>query len=38
MYMFKSYGGGGTVNNVALKNFAGHSNTCTLDLDAQWSP
>ncbi|EWZ79032.1 polygalacturonase [Fusarium oxysporum f. sp. lycopersici MN25] len=37
MYMFKSYGSSGTVNNVALKNFAGHSNTCTLDLDAQWS-
>jgi rhamnogalacturonan hydrolase len=37
MYMFKSYGGSGTVNNVALKNFAGHSNAYTLDLDAQWS-
>ncbi|PNP78638.1 hypothetical protein FNYG_07984 [Fusarium nygamai] len=37
MYMFKSYGGSGTVNNVALKSFAGHSNAYTLDLDAQWS-
>jgi rhamnogalacturonan hydrolase len=37
MYMFKSYGGSGTVNNVALKNFAGHSNAYTLDLDAEWS-
>lgn len=37
MYMFKSYGGSGTVANVELKNFIGHSNAYTLDLDATWS-
>ncbi|KAF4998786.1 hypothetical protein FDECE_11714 [Fusarium decemcellulare] len=37
MYMFKSYGGSGTVSNVALNNFIGHSNAYTLDLDATWS-
>ncbi|KAM0212481.1 hypothetical protein ACHAPA_008805 [Fusarium lateritium] len=37
MYMFKSYGGSGTVSNVALKNFQGHSNAYSLDLDAEWS-
>ncbi|KAM0553227.1 hypothetical protein ACHAPJ_007515 [Fusarium lateritium] len=37
MYMFKSYGGSGEVSNIALKNFAGHSNAYTLDLDAEWS-
>ncbi|KAH6884173.1 pectin lyase fold/virulence factor [Thelonectria olida] len=37
MYMFKSYGGSGTVANVVLKNFIGHSNAYTLDLDATWS-
>ncbi|KAL5603873.1 hypothetical protein FOVSG1_006623 [Fusarium oxysporum f. sp. vasinfectum] len=37
MYMFKSYGGSGTVSNVVLKNFQGHSNAYTLDLDAEWS-
>jgi rhamnogalacturonan hydrolase len=36
MYMFKSYGGSGTVSNVALMNFQGHSNTYILDLDAEW--
>ncbi|KAK7429481.1 hypothetical protein QQZ08_004073 [Neonectria magnoliae] len=37
MYMFKSYGGSGTVANVQLNNFIGHSNAYTLDLDATWS-
>ncbi|KAM5373001.1 hypothetical protein ACJZ2D_007212 [Fusarium nematophilum] len=37
MFMFKSYGGSGTVSNVALNNFIGHSNAYTLDLDATWS-
>lgn len=35
--MFKSNGGSGTVSNVALNNFIGHSNAYTLDLDAAWS-
>ncbi|CAG9985584.1 unnamed protein product [Clonostachys byssicola] len=37
MFMFKSNGGSGTVSNVALNNFIGHSNAYTLDLDAAWS-
>ncbi|KAH7126106.1 pectin lyase fold/virulence factor [Dactylonectria macrodidyma] len=37
MFMFKSYGGSGTVSNVQLNNFIGHSNAYTLDLDATWS-
>ena len=37
MYMFKSNGGGGTVKNVLLNNFVGHSNAYTLDLDTAWS-
>ncbi|KAF4984880.1 hypothetical protein FZEAL_33 [Fusarium zealandicum] len=36
MFMFKSYGGSGTVSNVALNNFRGHSNAYSLDLDATW--
>lgn len=35
--MFKSWGGSGTVSNVVLSNFIGHSNAYTLDLDATWS-
>lgn len=34
MYMFKSHGGSGTVSNVDLNNFVGHSNAYTLDLDS----
>lgn len=37
MYMFKSNGGSGTVENVALNNFMGHSNAYTIDLDSAWS-
>ncbi|KAH7009905.1 pectin lyase fold/virulence factor [Ilyonectria destructans] len=37
MYMFKSYGGSGTVSNVQLNNFIGHSNAYSFDLDATWS-
>ncbi|CZS83044.1 unnamed protein product [Fusarium graminearum] len=37
MYMFKSYGGSGTVSNIALKKFRGHSNAYTLNVDAEWS-
>ncbi|KAI5917660.1 rhamnogalacturonase a precursor [Camillea tinctor] len=37
MYMIKSNGGNGTVSNVALNNFLGHSNAYTLDVDTAWS-
>lgn len=37
MYMLKSNGGNGTVQNVALNNFIGHSNAYTLDFDTAWS-
>lgn len=37
MYMIKSNGGDGTVKNVALNNFMGHSNAYTLDFDTTWS-
>lgn len=37
MYMIKSNGGDGTVKNVALNNFMGHSNAYTLDFDTAWS-
>ncbi|KAK6063346.1 rhamnogalacturonase a [Seiridium cupressi] len=37
MYMFKSNGGSGTVKNILLNNFSGHSNAYTLDLDSAWS-
>ncbi|SPQ24359.1 cdeb85d4-6c24-486b-9e91-ce472c9b660c [Thermothielavioides terrestris] len=37
MYMIKSWGGSGTVKNVKLENFWGHSNAYTLDLNAYWT-
>ncbi|KAJ4419268.1 hypothetical protein N0V82_005071 [Gnomoniopsis sp. IMI 355080] len=37
MYMIKSNGGSGTVENIALNNFMGHSNAYTLDFDTAWS-
>ena len=37
MYMIKSYGGSGTVKNVKLENFWGHTNAYTLDLNAYWT-
>lgn len=37
MYMIKSNGGSGTVQNVAFNNFMGHSNAYTLDFDTAWS-
>lgn len=37
MFMFKSRGGSGSVRNVELRRFAGHSNAYTLDLDSDWS-
>lgn len=37
MYMIKSNGGSGTVENLALNNFMGHSNAYTLDFDTEWS-
>jgi len=32
----KSYGGSGTVSNVVLENFIGHSNAYSLDIDQYW--
>ena len=37
MFMFKSNGGNGTVSEVTLQNFIGHSNAYSLDLNAYWS-
>lgn len=37
MYMIKSNGGSGTVQNLAFNNFMGHSNAYTLDFDTAWS-
>lgn len=37
MYMIKSNGGSGTVENIAFNNFMGHSNAYTLDFDTAWS-
>lgn len=37
MYMIKSNGGSGTVSNVVLENFIGHSNAYSLDVDQYWS-
>lgn len=36
MYMIKSNGGSGNVENLAFKNFMGHSNAYTLDFDTSW--
>lgn len=35
--MIKSNGGSGTVSNVVLENFIGHSNAYSLDIDQYWS-
>ena len=35
--MIKSNGGSGSVSNVVLTNFTGHSNSYTMDLDTAWS-
>ncbi|KAI1851314.1 hypothetical protein JX265_000452 [Neoarthrinium moseri] len=37
MFMIKSNGGDGKVSNLAFKDFMGHSNAYTLDLDTAWS-
>ncbi|GKZ80866.1 hypothetical protein AnigIFM56816_005375 [Aspergillus niger] len=37
MYMIKSNGGSGTVNNTLLENFIGHGNAYSLDIDSYWS-
>ncbi|KAE8144223.1 RGase A [Aspergillus avenaceus] len=37
MYMIKSNGGSGTVENVVLENFIGHGNSYSLDIDGAWS-
>ncbi|KAK3640495.1 hypothetical protein LTR56_011833 [Elasticomyces elasticus] len=37
MYMIKSNGGSGTVDNVVLENFIGHGNAYSLDIDQYWS-
>ncbi|POS68801.1 murein transglycosylase [Diaporthe helianthi] len=36
MYMIKSNGGSGNVENLAFNNFMGHSNAYTLDFDTAW--
>ncbi|KAF2764106.1 hypothetical protein EJ03DRAFT_392242 [Teratosphaeria nubilosa] len=37
MYMIKSNGGSGSVENVVLENFIGHGNSYSLDIDQYWS-
>lgn len=37
MFMIKSNGGSGYLENSAFNNFMGHSNAYTLDLDSAWS-
>jgi rhamnogalacturonan hydrolase len=35
-YMLKSNGGSGTVSNIVLENFIGHSNAYSLDIEQYW--
>ncbi|KAJ5529817.1 hypothetical protein N7527_003210 [Penicillium freii] len=37
MYMVKSNGGSGNVENLILENFIGHGNAYSLDIDSAWS-
>ncbi|CAN8103975.1 unnamed protein product [Discula destructiva] len=37
MFMIKSNGGSGYLENAAFNNFMGHTNAYTLDLDSAWS-
>ncbi|KAJ5968674.1 hypothetical protein N7501_004922 [Penicillium viridicatum] len=37
MYMVKSNGGSGNVENLLLENFIGHGNAYSLDIDSAWS-
>ncbi|PYI05672.1 rhamnogalacturonase rhgA [Aspergillus sclerotiicarbonarius CBS 121057] len=37
MYMIKSNGGSGTVNNTLLENFIGHGNAYSLYIDSYWT-
>lgn len=37
MFMIKSNGGSGTLENGLFENFMGHTNAYTLDLDSAWS-
>ncbi|KAH8684734.1 rhamnogalacturonase rhgA [Tricladium varicosporioides] len=37
MYMIKSNGGSGTVQNILLENFIGHTNAYSLNLNSAWS-
>lgn len=37
MFMIKSNGGSGTLENAVFTNFMGHTNAYTLDLDSAWS-
>jgi rhamnogalacturonan hydrolase len=37
MFMIKSNGGSGTMQNCQFNNFIGHSNAYSLDLNAYWS-
>jgi rhamnogalacturonan hydrolase len=37
MFMFKSYGGSGTVYDITLSNFIGHKNANSLYLNSNWT-
>jgi rhamnogalacturonan hydrolase len=37
MFMIKSNGGSGSVNNCQFNNFIGHSNAYSLDINGYWS-
>jgi rhamnogalacturonan hydrolase len=37
MFMFKSYGGSGSVYDVTLQNFIGHKNAYSLYLNGYWA-
>ena len=37
MFMIKSNGGSGTVNNIQFNNFIGHANAYSLDFNSYWS-
>jgi rhamnogalacturonan hydrolase len=37
MMMIKSNGGSGSLTNILMENFIGHSNAYSLDIDGHWS-
>jgi rhamnogalacturonan hydrolase len=37
MFMFKSYGGSGSVYDITLQNFIGHKNAYSLYLNGYWT-